>query len=437
MTATLNAIQAPESTTHARLRVFGVGAAGINILETLRCSGFDAARFIAVDVDAETLSAAAAPTELHLESKRTRGAGTGGDPERGRAAAEENLARLADPCRDAEVVLIITGLGGGAGSGISPVLARAAREAGALVLGCAITPFECEGSLRQHQAEAALEQLRAAADGVICLPNQKIARLVDEHTSLVNTFKAVNDLLVLGLRGLLGLLTQRGLIPIHLDRLCALLRGRHAESALATAEAHGTNRALDVVEKLLAHPLLEGGRVLATADTVIVSINGGPDLSMADLNRVMEQIGGRCEQAEVLLGATVNDTLRDRLCVTLIATSRGRQAAEAEVGEPAARERLPQAGSGDTVFLEMTPPTRNRTRLVPPAPTLPPEEVEQRFARQNSGAGRSGKASARMRQGTLPLDVVSRGRFDKTEPNIHRGEDLDTPTFLRRGLVLN
>ncbi len=441
MTATCHEPAVPNSTDTAALRIFGVGAAGINILETLQRGGIDAVSFIAVDAEVAALSAASAPIKVSLEAKRSRGTGTGGDPERGRAAAEENLARLTDQCRGAEVVLIVAGLGGGAGTGIAPVLARAARDSGALVLACAVMPFECEGSLRQRQARVGLEQLRTAADGVICLPNQQIARLIDERTGLVDTFKAANDLLVHGLRGLLGLLTRRGLIPIHLDRLCALLRGRHAESVLATAEAEGANRAQEVIERILAHPLLDGERALATAETVIVSINGGPDLSMADLNRVMEQINGRCAGAEVLMGAAVHEGMRNRLNVVLIATRRAERTvkpAEGEAVEGSSRVAAPVSGTHDTEFLETSSPTtRNRTRLVPPAPVLPPEQLEQRFAHQNGTRGRGGKATNRLRQGTLPLEVVSKGRFDKTEPNIHRGEDLDTPTYLRRGLILN
>jgi cell division protein FtsZ len=438
MTATVTETSSSRTTPVVALRVFGIGAAGVNILETLLHSAGETAAFVAVDTDADALAASSSPTQVHLEAKRARGGGTGGDPERGRAAAEENLARLTDQCRSAEVVLLIAGMGGGAGTGISPVLARAAREGGALVLACAVMPFECEGNLRQRQAQAGVERLRAAADGVICLPNQKIAGLIDENTGLLDTFKAANDLLVQGLRGLLSLLTQRGTISIHLDQLCALLRGRHAESVLATAEAHGPSRALDVVEKVLAHPLLDGGRALALAETVVVNLSGGPDLSLADVKRVTEQINAHCEGAQLLTGARVNDAWRERLAVTLIATRREEHPAKAlERGTTeVASTGEASHSTANAEFLEMTSPTRNRTRLVPPAPTLPPEQIEQRFARQ-SGPGRASKATSRLRQGTLPLEVVSRGRFDKTEPNIHRGEDLDTPTYLRRGLMLN
>ncbi len=227
-------------------------------------------------------------------------------------------------------------------------------------------------------------------------------------------------------------------MPIHLNELCALLRGRHAESLLANAEAHGPNRARDVVEKLLAHPLLDGGQALAAAEAVVVSLNGGADLSMADVSRVMEQINRQCEGAQVLVGATVDPAFAERLNVTLIATRRepGIGTAGAELSEAATRMRSVEPVAEGAEFLQMTDaPTRSRTRLVPPAPDLPPPE--QAVTRQLGAGSRGRKLTSRMRQGTLPLDVISRGRFDKTEPNIHHGEDLDTPTYLRRGCVLN
>ncbi len=425
----------------ATLRIFGVGNAGVNILETLLRGGCSEASLTAINAETESPTTAGGCTRLNLESKRLRGLGTRGDPELGRAAAEENLAALAEACRGAEVVLIICGLGGGAGTGISPVLARAAKDGGALVLACAVTPFACEGSRRLRQAQFGLAQLRATADGVICLPNQQVFKQLDEHTPLVDTFRAANTLLAEGLRGLVRLLTRQGLMPIHLPELCALVRGRHAESVLATAEAHGPNRAREVMERILEHPMLDGGQALAAAEAVVVNLNGGNDLSMADVNRVMEQINGQCENAQVLMGATVDAAFAERLHVTLIATRRGSEAAVvAENGSdestPRARS-LPPAAEG-AEFLPMTePPTRSRTRLVPPPPELPASQMEQALVRQGGAGSRARKAAARLRQGDLPLDVISRGRFDKTEPNFHRGEDLDTPTYLRRGCVLN
>src|ERR1017187_9168600 len=176
------------------VKIFGVGSAGVAMLDTLNGGDFAGAGFVAVNTDASSLAASSAAIKIQLETKLLRGLGTGGDPERGRAIAEEQFSMLKTACEGADVVFVIAGLGGAAGTGISPVLARAAKEAGALVLAFVTLPFDCEGNRRQRQAQHGLQQLKAAADGVICLPNQKVFKLIDENTSVIETFKITNRL---------------------------------------------------------------------------------------------------------------------------------------------------------------------------------------------------------------------------------------------------
>jgi cell division protein FtsZ len=329
------------------------------------------------------------------------------------------------------VVFILAGLGGGAGTGISPVLARAAKEAGALVLGFVTTPFACEGARRQRLAQHGLAELKSSADGVICLPNEKVLKMIDENTSVLETFKITNALLADGVRGIWRLLMHKGLIEIHFPDLAALLRDRHAESAFAVAEAMGPTRSREVIDKLLAHPMLDGGQMLGESEAVLVSLIGGPDLTMAEVNRVMEQVTRHCEHAQVIMGAAVDETFAERLAVALIAA---RSNPEYEAAESAG------AGSGEELGQQLLPRSttaRPGSRFVPPAPALPPEQVQQLLTRQTRGGSRQRKSPTRLRQTQLPLEIVSRGRFDKSEPTIHKGEDLDVPTYIRRGVALN
>src|SRR5580693_9622085 len=267
-----------ESPRTRTIKIFGVGGAGVVLGDTLDQGEFVGANFAAIDTDGQSLAASSATVKIHLETKLMRGLGTGGDPERGRAIAEEQFSTLKTACEGADVVLIVAGLGGGAGSGISPVLARAAKETGALVLAFVTLPFLCEGNRRQQQAQQGLEQLKSVADGVICLPSQKTFKLIDENTSVFDTFRITGGLLVEGVRGVWQLLIRPGLIQIHFDDLCGLVRDRHSESAFAFVEASGPARSREIVEKLLAHPLLEEGRALAGANAVLVSLTGGKDL---------------------------------------------------------------------------------------------------------------------------------------------------------------
>jgi cell division protein FtsZ len=409
------------------IKIFGVGGAGVSLLDALNGDDFAGADFVAVNTDAPSLAASSATVKIHLETKLLRGLGTGGDPDRGRAIAEEQFATLKAACGDADVIFIVTGLGGGAGSGISPVLARAAKETGALVLAFVTLPFLLEGNRRQQQAQQALEQLKSVADGVICLPNQKTFRFIDENTSVLDYFPIAGGFLVEGVRGVCRLLARPGLIQIHFNDLCALVRDRHSESSFAFVEASGAGRSREVVEKLLAHPLLDEGRALADADAVLVSLMGGKDLTMAEVNRVMEQINRHCERAQIIMGAAVDEAMQNRLCVTIIAAKNTGAGNEPAASTKTSPEPLISGGVGS--------PSVNSdfSRRAGGASAFQLHQREQAVARH----GRTRKADAKLRQTQLPLAIISKGRFDKSEPTIHKGEDLDIPTYYRRGVVLN
>jgi len=424
----------PPPATAPSVTIFGVGTAGVTMVELMAKDDFRGAKFVALNTDASVTPALAAP--ILLEARQLRGLGTGGDPERGGELARDHFERLKAACAGAGVVLLIAGLGGGTGSGVSPVLARAARESGALVLAFVTLPFSCEGNQRQRHARQALDALRNVADGVICLPHQKAAKLLEEHCGFADTFCASARVLIEGVRGVWRLLMYRGLIEIHFDELRAVLGERHGESCFATVESAGTTRARDAIEKLPAHPLLDGGEALKQADTVIVSLMGGPDLSMADVNRVMEDLGQQCRNARVIMGAAVDEAFRDRLAVTIIA-SRKRKLEATRMGQLTANESASPAPEFESDLLHPGKPERPGSRLVPPAPVLTAEQRDQILAKQTGKAIRSRKAGPRMKQTTLPLDIVNKGRFDKSEPTIHKGEDLDVPTYIRRGVALN
>ncbi len=423
------------------IKVFGVGGAGSNMVEQMAKEGFPGISFTVLNTDAQRLENSPTTHKLRLESKLLRGLGTGGDPELGRAGAEEHTTELKALCEGADVVFIVAGLGGGTATGAAPVLAGIAKAAGALVLGFVTLPFDCEGGRRQRQAQEGLDQLKAAADGVICLSNQKVFKLIDENTSLIDTFKITNDLLADGVRGIWQLLTRTGLIDIHFADLCAVLRGRHAESSFAAAEAMGANRSREVIEKLATHPMFDGGQMLSEAEAVLVSLMGGPDLTMAEVNRVMEQINRQCENAQVMMGAAVDEAFKDRLSVTVVATRRSSAARSPSVdagAEPVeSTSTTPENRSPlESRLLSPSMSSRPASRFVAPPPEMTSEKREQLLEKQST-TGRQRKAASRLRQGQLSLEIISKGRFDKSEPTVHKGEDLDVPTYIRRGVALN
>ncbi|MCU0783108.1 MAG: cell division FtsZ family protein [Verrucomicrobia bacterium] len=430
---------APAPARTITVKIFGVGTAGVHMTEQMLKGDFGSAAFVAVNTEASALAATTTPDTLYLQTKLLRGLGTGADPERGRAAAEEHLQKLKDACAGVDVVFIVAGLGGGTGTGISPVLARAAKKAGALTLAFVTLPFDCEGNRRQRLAREGLEQLKAAADGVICLPCQKVFKLIGENTSVVDTFAATSQWLIEGARGVWRLLAHTGLIQIHFADLVGLLRDRHGESCFAAVEAAGTTRSRDAVEKLLAHPMLDAGAALAEADAALVSLMGGPDLTMAEINRVMEQISQQCGKAQIIMGAAVDEAFHERLSVTIIATRHGARVA-AKPSPDRSDARAPaddETQDFDSELLHQTTPRRPPSRLVPPTPTLTTEQREEILARHGGNAARQRKRAPRMKQTQLPLEIVTKGRFDRTEPTVHKGEDLDLPTYVRRGVALN
>jgi cell division protein FtsZ len=409
------------------LRVFGVGGAGSNVLADLNRHNFDGVHFAVLNTDAACLCQSPIESRLTLGSKSTRGLGAGGDPERGRAAAVEDADRIRALCAGARVVFVVAGLGGGTGTGAAPFVAHLAKQAGALVVGIAILPFDCEGARRRRQALAGLEELRRSADAVVCLPNQKIFKLIDDNTSLLDAFAVMNEFVARAVQAIYRLLTRPGLINVDFADLCSVAQTKNSESFLVTAEARGDTRAREVVQKLVEHPLLDDSQALGEATAVLVSIAAGPGLTMAEVNRIGEQVNRQCEHAHIILGATIDEQLSDSISVTLIA------ACPAKPSEDHS-SRGNNPGSDDSaISAAISTPPGIRPAEVPAAP----RELSKETLSEQIATGRQRKNGVRMRQGQLPLDLVSKGRFEKSEPTIYQGQDLDVPTYIRRGIPLN
>ncbi|PWU15474.1 MAG: hypothetical protein C5B50_15355 [Verrucomicrobia bacterium] len=445
---------APVAKETVSIKIFGIGSAGLNVMDQVIGAGLPGAGFVAVSTDAKALATSTASEKLHLAPKPASQPASATDPIASpldsptstpdprpstlsalpadlTAVAEEYISEIKSRCAGADLVFIVAGLGGNAGTAIAPGLARIAKESGALVLGFATLPFDWEGSRRRAVAEQGLEALKAAADGVVCLPSQKVFKLIDENTSMGEAFRFTSALLAGGVRGIWRLLARKGLIEVQFSDLCGLLRDRHAENVFAVAEATGEDRSKVVVEKLLTHPMLDGGQALGDCDTLLVSLIGGPDMTMVEVNRVMEQITTRCSEAQVITGAAIDETFHQRLAVTLIAALNDGERRRRPSGSAEQSDDL------DAQLLDRASSSRPGSRFVPPAPDLSATQLDQLMTRQAASRPKTRRAISKMRQGQLPLEIVSKGRFDKSEPTIHKGEDLDVPTYIRRGVALN
>lgn len=435
---------APIVTRPLTIRIVGIGGAGGNAVAHMAETDLRELRPLALHTNARILEMTPAPEKILLGGDLTHGLGAGGDPSLARAAAEHESSVLKGLCQNVDLLFIVTGLGGGTGTGAAPVLARIGKEAGALVLGLATLPFDGEGGRRRHQAEQGLAELRAAADAVICLPNQKLFQIFDENTSVLDGFKKTNDLLSQGIRGIWHMLTRPGLIHVDFADLRSALRDQHAEACFATVEAQGEGRSRELIEQLLASPLLDGGQALDEADAVLINLIGGADLTMADVKRVMDEINRRAGNAQLIIGASIGDEFQGRLGLTLVASRRN-----ATHGLASSRfaSTDPREAPAAVTELESRFPSSQETECVEPravSPSTQPPSGDSAGAADvflglpGNGSGRPATGFARrLQQGNLPLEIVAKGRFAKSHPTLHRGEDLDVPTYVRRGIPLN
>jgi cell division protein FtsZ len=239
--------------------------------------------------------------------------------------------------------------------------------------------------------------------------------------------------------GLCRALASHSIIGLPFRELCGLIREHSTACTFALAEASGPTRAAQAVERVLAHPLMGDTATLPQAAATAVCILGGPTLAMAEVNRIMAQLHRQCEAASVLMGAAIVPELGDTLMVGLLVPQHDSAAGASEededrVAEPAPRGRAEELPDQ---LVNRAETTRRQSRFVPPPPAVPPERMAQLIKDHTRIAGRARKPSAKLRQGNLPLEIVSKGRFDKSEPTIHKGEDLDVPTYIRRGVALN
>jgi cell division protein FtsZ len=421
-----------------RLKIFGVGGAGGRVISQIVQSRTQADHplegvdLIAINTDLQALNEMTGAETLQIGAAVTHGLGTGGEPEIGARAAQNDAERIEALAQGADVVFITTGLGGGTGTGASPTIARIAKEQGALVLAFVALPFSFEGDRRKQQALSGLEQLKAQADAVICIPNDKIVRIAGADSSVVDAFKRADETVMVGVQAIWQLLSRKGLINLDFADLRATLGSKHCDGLFSYGQGEGTNKARDAVKALLDNPLLDSGDVLAKAEGVLVSILGGPDMTLADVQKSVEPISRLANRAHVIMGAAIDEAYRGKLSVTVIAAANilpRRVMQQSTTAKPA----VPHIAVETMAPYGTSKPASISALAVAAAASAPKPAVEEAPKAEPVVAQ---KSPAKPKQETLPLEGVSRGRFDKSEPTLYNGEDLDVPTFLRRSVSL-
>jgi cell division protein FtsZ len=306
----------------ARIKVVGAGGCGGNAINHMIAAGLRNVEFMAINTDAQALQNNSAALRLQIGQSITRGRGTGGNPEIGRKAAFEDEERLRELLSDAEMVFVTAGMGGGTGTGSAPVIARLAREAGALTVGVVTKPFQFEGHRRMAQAEEGLRELKLAVDTLISIPNQRLLSITSRNTPLRESFQKADDVLLQAVRGISELVTVHGLINLDF----ADVRSIMAEMGMAmmgAATACGENRAVEAAQRAISSPLLEDLSIKG-ARGLLINITGGADLSLYEVNEAASLIHEEAhEDANIIFGAVIDEHIADELRVTVIATGFG------------------------------------------------------------------------------------------------------------------
>ncbi len=405
----------------ARIKVVGVGGGGGNAVNTMIAAGLQGVDFMTANTDAQALKANLAAVKLQLGGEFTKGLGAGGNPDVGRKAATEDLERIREHLAGADMVFVTAGMGGGTGTGGAPVVARVARELGALTVGVVTKPFHFEGKKRGRQAEDGMRELKSNVDTLIAIPNQRLLAVAGRNMSILETFKKADDVLFQAVRGISDLITVHGLINLDFDDVRTIM-SEMGMALMGAATASGEDRAVEAAQKAISSPLLEDVSIQG-ARGVLINITGGPDLTIHEVNEAATLIQEEADdEANIIFGAVIDESMHDQIRITVIATG---------FGEP--REEVKRPPS---VMTSAQP-------VAQPAPQAQSASPRMAFSREPvREAAQTAAATARRvvrvggindLDGTMWTRPGSNERGEPISLTVPEDdESLDIPTFLRK-----
>jgi cell division protein FtsZ len=318
------------------IKVVGVGGAGVNAVNRMVDARIPGVDFMAVNTDLQSLQLCVADVTVHIGDEQTRGLGAGADPEVGHRSAFEEQDKIKRLLKGSDMVFVAAGAGGGTGSGAAPVVARLAREVGALTVGIVTKPFSFEGSRRGTQAQKGIEELAAEVDTLIVVPNDRLLEVLDQQTSMVEAFKVADDVLRQGVQGISDLVTLPAVINLDFADVRTIMSDA-GRALLGIGMAHGDGRAIEAAEKAISSPLLETS--MEGARAILLSITGGADLSLVEVSEAAKVVGEAAHpDANIIFGANVDEDLTDQVWVTVVATRfDGRTVPPRRAAEPTIR----------------------------------------------------------------------------------------------------
>ncbi|GAC1598390.1 MAG: cell division protein FtsZ [Myxococcales bacterium] len=411
----------------AKIKVIGVGGGGGNALNTMILAGLTGVDFIAANTDSQALQHNRAGTKIQIGGQITKGLGAGANPEIGRQAALEDKDRILAALEGADMVFVTAGMGGGTGTGGAPVIADLARQVGALTVGVVTKPFIFEGKRRQKQAEAGLNELKHAVDTLITIPNQRLLAVADERTTLLDTFKKADEVLLNAVQGISDLITIPGLINVDFADVRTIMSNMGV-ALMGTGTASGDQRALMAARQAIESPLLEDVQIDG-ATGILINITGGGNMTLVEVNQACSLIQEAAhEDANIIFGSVIDDAMGNNLKITVIATGfAGREARRIDRADATRLNKGPGSmnlsghasdGRMDLPHARFAPPPVRTPELrATPAPGLParatPPPAQQRSAPER------------------PVRHLSMEELRKIT-GIDEDE-LDIPTFLRHG----
>lgn len=356
------------------IKVIGVGGAGGNAVNSIIESGCNGIGFVVANTDAQALEFSKAQHKIQIGVKSTKGLGAGANPEMGKRAAEEDLDKVMDAVSGADIVFIVGGMGGGTGSGGLPVIARALRDKGILVIAIVTRPFLFEGKRRSAVAEEAIQKLKQDVDTLIVIPNQKLLEVVDQHVSMIDAFAMINEgILSQSVRGLSDIITRPGHINVDYADIRTIMKDRGL-AVMGTGKASGKERARQAALEAISSPLLENMSVEG-AHGVLCNITGGKGLGLHEISEAASVVYEQAhEDANIIIGSVIDDSLQDEVIVTIIATDFERAAVQKEeeiaVAEPVIVQQL------EEVIFEAAP-VQKQEPVVEPLPLMTHMEEDE------------------------------------------------------------
>lgn len=399
------------------IKVVGCGGGGSNAVNQMIDASVQSVDFIAMNTDLQALSRSKAATKLQIGAKLTGGLGAGGDPDVGERAAEEDADAITNLLRGANMVFVTAGMGGGTGTGSAPVVAKLAKEMGALTVGVVTTPFRFEGADRMSKAQEGIKKLHAAVDTLIVIPNQQLLKIMEKNATVLQSFRTADDVLRQGVQGISDIITRPGLVNTDFADVKSAMEGQ-GDAVLGIGIGHGDNRAVDAATLAINNPLMEDTHIDG-AKNILVNICGSEDMGLTEVDEIITQITASADpKARVYWGQVIDSEMQDQISVTVIATgfsSEHKPCPAEPAAAPAERRKEPDVprkeggkvsyGTFETILRGGSPARKSPE----------PELFEQRT-----------RASAQAKE-SAALTQRNELRLDDIDVN-----SLDTPAYLRK-----